>query len=157
MVDCKENFKFDPEVKGLNIVHAVQYSIEAFTTSGHKASVRDKLAQLDLKIQENATARIWTSKFPSVSPDLLSKRRPSNQTLLPWSPCFLNHSFVPNCIKPLLRCKLWWTSNPPGGVSYTCCHFMLQKAGYKIQPVVLVISCKGQLINHTFLKLFNLF
>ena len=46
MVDCKENFKFDLEVKGLNIVHAVQYSIEAFTTSGHKASVRDKLAQL---------------------------------------------------------------------------------------------------------------
>ena len=34
---------------------------------------------------------------------------------------------------------------------------MLQKAGYKIQPVVLVISCKGQLINHTFLKLLNLF
>ena len=30
MVDCKENFKFDLEVKGLNIVHAVQYSIEAF-------------------------------------------------------------------------------------------------------------------------------
>ena len=46
MVNCKENFKFDLEVKGLNIVHAVQYSIEAFTTSGHKASVRDKLAQL---------------------------------------------------------------------------------------------------------------
>ena len=44
MVDCKENFKFDLEVKGLNIVHAVQYSIEAFTTSGHKASVSDKLA-----------------------------------------------------------------------------------------------------------------
>lgn len=93
MVDCKENFKFDPEVKGLNIVHAVQYSIEAFTTSGHKASVRDKLAQLDLKniIQENATARIWTSKFPSVSPDLLSKWRPSKPSELPWSPGFLNH------------------------------------------------------------------
>ena len=44
MVDCKENFKFDLGVKGLNIVHAVQYSIEAFTTSGHNASVRDKLA-----------------------------------------------------------------------------------------------------------------
>ena len=58
MVHCKENFKFDLGVKGLNIVHAVQYSIEAFTTSGHNASVRDKLAQLDLKIQENATARI---------------------------------------------------------------------------------------------------
>ena len=42
MVDCKENFKFDLEVKGLNIVHAVQYSIEAFMTSGHKASVSDK-------------------------------------------------------------------------------------------------------------------
>ena len=115
MVDCKENFKFDLEVKGLNIVHAVQYSIEAFTTSGRNASVRDKLVQLDLKIQENATARIWTSKFPSVSPDLLSKRRPSNQTELPWSPCFLNHSFVPNCIELLLRCKLSWTSNSPGG------------------------------------------
>ena len=51
MVDCKENFKFDLEVKGLNIVHAVQYSIEAFTTSGQKASVSDKLAQLDLKMQ----------------------------------------------------------------------------------------------------------
>lgn len=91
MVDCKENFKFDLEVKGLNIVHAVQYSIEAFMTSGHKASVRDKLAQLDLKIQENATARIWTSKFPSVSPDLLSKWRPSKPSELPWSPGFLNH------------------------------------------------------------------
>ena len=91
MVDCKDNFKFDPEVKGLNIVHAVQYSIEAFMTSGHKASVRDKLAQLDLKIQENATARIWTSKFPSVSPDLLSKRRPCKPSELPWSLGFLNH------------------------------------------------------------------
>ena len=88
MVDCKENFTFDLGVKGLNIVHAVQYSIEAFTTSGHKASVRDKLAQLDLKIQENATARIWTSKFPSVSPDLLRLEeealQPNRTTLESW-------------------------------------------------------------------------
>ena len=102
MVDCKENFKFDLEVKGLNIVHAVQYSIEAFTTSGHKASVSDKLAQLDLKIQENATARIWTSKFPSGSPDLLRLEEETLQAI--------RTTLESRLSKPLICTKLYWTT-----------------------------------------------
>ena len=54
MVDCKENFTFDLGVKGLNIVHAVQYSIEAFTTSGHKAYV---LRLVDINHKEWLTVR----------------------------------------------------------------------------------------------------